>query len=97
MLTCDFYGHIDRPNRQVHGFNDITLYFSKEFLRFRKEYLIHLYILMQFPDTVHLKNQSVLSGLEVCLRGLFELATSHKETSVAETFGQAINIVISNT
>ena len=30
MLKCDFYGSIDRPNRQIHGFDDITLYFSKE-------------------------------------------------------------------
>ena len=67
MLKCDFYGPIDRPNRQIHGFDDITLYFSKDFLRFRKEDLIHLYSLMRFPDTVRLENQSVLSGEEVFL------------------------------
>ena len=39
MLKCDFYGPVDRPNRQIHGFDDITLYFSKEFLRFREDYL----------------------------------------------------------
>ena len=49
---------------------------------------MNLYSLMRFPDTVRLENQSVLSGEEVFLRGLFELATGHKKTSVAETFGR---------
>ena len=39
---------------------------------------MHLYSLMRFPDTVRLENQSVLSGEEVFLRGLFELASGHK-------------------
>ena len=43
---------------------------------------------MRFPDTVRLENQFVLSGEEVFLRGFFELATGHKKTSVAETFGR---------
>ena len=37
------------------------LFFSKEFFRFLKEDLIHLYSLMRFPGTVRLENQSVLS------------------------------------
>jgi hypothetical protein len=45
---------------------------------------------MRFPDTVRLENQSVFSGEEIFLRGLFELArkfpTGHKKTSVADTF-----------
>ena len=79
MLKCDFYGPFDRLNRRIHGFDDITLYFSKEFLRVREEHLIHLYSLLV------LENQSILNGEEVFPQ---ELATGHKKTSDAETFGR---------
>ena len=36
------------------GFDDVSLYFSKEFLRFRKEDLVNLYSLMRFPEVVRL-------------------------------------------
>ena len=50
--------------------------FSKEFLRFRKEDISDLYLLLQFPDKVPLKNRSTMSGEEVFMRGLYELCTA---------------------
>ena len=57
-----FYDPIDRPIRHNLGFDDVSLYFSKEFLRFCKEDLVNLYDLMRFPQVVSLENQSVMSG-----------------------------------
>ena len=43
---------------------------------------------MRFPAVVSLENQSIMTGEEVFLRGLFELVTGQKKTSIAETFGR---------
>jgi len=61
-FNCDFYDPIDRPIRHNLGFDDVSLYFSKEFLRFCTEDLINLYGLMRFPDVVSFENQSVMIG-----------------------------------
>ena len=87
-MQCDFYDPIERPLRHNLVWDDITLYFSKEFLRFRKEDLMNLFTLMRFPDVVSFDNQSSMSGLEVFIRGLYELVTGHKKTAVAEKFGR---------
>ena len=78
IIKCDFYDAIDRPIRYNLGIDDVYLYFSKEFLRFRKEDLINLNGLMRFLQVISLENQSVMSGEEVFLRGLFELITGQK-------------------
>jgi hypothetical protein len=84
----DTYGPIERPIRHCLALSDISFYFSKEFLRFRRENLDELYEFMRFPNRVVLENKSVMTGEEVFLRGLYELVTGEKQTSIAEKFGR---------
>jgi len=66
VINCDFYDAIDGPIRHNLGFDDVSLYFSKKFLRFRRDDLnINLYGLMRFPDVVSLANQYGVSGEDV--------------------------------
>ena len=67
---------------------NMTYIFSKEFLRFRKEDMSDLYLLLQFPDKIRLENRSTMSGEEVFMRGLYELCTGAKKTLVSKVFGR---------
>jgi hypothetical protein len=87
-IRKDLYEPLERPIRHCMRLDDVTFYFAKEFLRFRREDLVGLYQLLRFPDRVILDNQGVMSGEEIFLRGLYELVTAHKKTSIAETFGR---------
>ena len=72
-IQMDPYAPIDRPVRTNISLQNMTYMFSKEFLRFRKEVISDLYLLLQFPDKVRLENRSTMSGEEVFMRGLYEL------------------------
>jgi len=61
---------------------------SKEFLRFLKEDITDLYVLLRFPDKVWLENRSTMSEQEVFMRGVYELFTGAKKTIVSEIFGR---------
>jgi hypothetical protein len=87
-IRMDTYEPLERPIRHCLVLSDITHYFSKEFLRFRRENLEELYVFMRFPHKVILENKSVMCGEEVFLRGLYELVTGEKKTSIAEKFGR---------
>jgi len=84
----DPYAPIDRPVRTNISLQNMTYMFSKEFLRFRKEDISDLFILLQFPDKVRLENRSTMSGEEVFMRGLYELCTGAKKALVSEVFGR---------
>ena len=87
-IQMDPYAPIDRPVRTNISLQNMTYMFSKEFLRFRKEDISDLYLLLQFPDKVRLENRSTMSGEEVFMRGLYELCTGAKKTLVSEVFGR---------
>ena len=87
-IQIDPYAPIDRPVRTNISLQNMTYMFSKEFLRFRKEDISDLYLLLQFPDKVRLENRSTMSGEEVFMRGLYELCTGAKKTLVSEVFGR---------
>ena len=82
------YVPIDRPVRMIVSLENMTYMFSKEFLRFRKEDITNLYLLLRFPDKVRLENRSTMSGQYVFMRGLYELCTGAKKTIVSEIFGR---------
>jgi hypothetical protein len=87
-IQIDTYVPIDRPVRMIVSLENMTYMFSKEFLRFRKEDITNLYLLLRFPDKVRLENRSTMSGQEVFMRGLYELCTGAKKTIVSEIFGR---------
>ena len=87
-MRVDFYENLERPIRRYWSVAGLDEYFSREFLRFKKDLLLVLYPLWRFPFRVILDNQSVMSGEDVFLRGLYELVTGHKKTCVAEIFGR---------
>ena len=58
----DTFEPIDRPVRMNISLENMTFMFSKEFLRFRKEDITDLYLLLRFPDKVRLENRSTMSG-----------------------------------
>jgi hypothetical protein len=88
LMRVDFYENLERPIRRYWSVAGLDEYFSREFLRFKKDLLLVLYPLLRFPFRVILDNQSVMSGEEVFIRGLYELVTGHKKTCVAEIFGR---------
>jgi len=59
--------------------------FYKEFLRFRKEDITSLYVLLPLPDKILLDNCSTMSRQEVFMRGLYVLCTDAKLTIVIWT------------
>ena len=87
-IQIDTYVPIDRPVRMIVSLENMTYMFSKDFLRFRKEDITNLYLLLRFPDKVRLENRSTMSGQEVFMRGLYELCTGAKKTIVSEIFGR---------
>ena len=90
-IQIDTYVPIDRPVRMIVSLENMTYMFSKEFLRFRKEDIHNLYLLLRFPDKVRLENRSTMSGQEVFMRGLYELCTGAKKTIVSEIFGRHLS------
>jgi hypothetical protein len=84
----DVHEKLERPIRHCMVLVDITPEFSFEFLRFRRQHIDQLYALLRFPDEVILDNASVMCGEEVFLRGLYELVTGEKKTSIALRFGR---------
>jgi len=68
IMKMDLYESLERPIRKSWSLENLDMYFAKEFLRFRKEYLDILYPLLRFPERIILDNQSVMSGEEVFIR-----------------------------
>jgi hypothetical protein len=60
-IQMDTYEPIERPVRMNISLENMTFMFSKEFLRFRKEDITDLYLLLRF----RLENRSKMSGEEV--------------------------------
>jgi hypothetical protein len=77
-IKADTYEEIEAPVRAGISLESMTNMFSKEFLRFRKEDLRRLFILLNFPEKVVLDNRSTMTGEEVFMRGLYELTTGAK-------------------
>ena len=63
---------------------NMTYMFSKEFLRFRKDDITNLYLLLRLSDKVRSENRSTMSGQEDFMKVLYELCTSAKKTIVSE-------------
>jgi hypothetical protein len=87
-IKADTYEPIESPMRKEISLENMTHMFSKEFLRFRKEDITRLFILLRFPEKVVLENRSTMSGEEVFMRGLYELVTGVKKTIISEIFGR---------
>lgn len=87
----DTYDPIPPPIRHIVSIETTSPDFSKEFLRFRQEHLRQLFIALRFPNLVVFRNRSTMTGEEVFLRGLYELANGVKKTNVAETYGRHVS------
>ena len=74
-IKADTYEVIEPPVRAGISLERTTDMFSKEFLRFRKEYMRRLFNLLKFPEKVVLEDRSTMTGEEVFMRGLYELTT----------------------
>ena len=61
-ITADAYEVIEPPVRAGISLESMIYMFSKEFLRFRKEYMPRLFDLLKFPDKVVLDNRSTMTG-----------------------------------
>jgi len=59
-----------------------------EFLRIRKPDLRRYYNLMRFEPTITLENGTSMTGEEVFVRGMYELVTGEKQTSIADKLGR---------
>jgi hypothetical protein len=79
---------LDRPIRIAWKIECLDDTFCEQFLRFRKPDLGRLYTVVGLPPKVILDNGSRMSGEELFIRGLYELATGHKKTSIAYVFGR---------
>uniref|UniRef100_A0A6T5VGP0 Uncharacterized protein n=1 Tax=Chromulina nebulosa TaxID=96789 RepID=A0A6T5VGP0_9STRA len=88
QLLLDDYGKLPRPIRKKISLDDLDPSFCKEFLTFNKLELIKLYQIMNFPNKVKFSNGSAMTGEELFIRGLYELSTGEKKTSIANTFGR---------
>jgi len=62
--------------------------FCDQFLRFKKPDIGRLFQLLHFPDIVRFDNRSTMSGEEVFIRGLYEMASGEKKESIAVKFGR---------
>ena len=87
-IRLDTYDNIPRPIRLSVLLENLTYPFCKEFLRFRKEDIHHFYVLLNFSNVCIFDNRATMSGEEVFIRGLYELCTGEKKTSIAEKFGR---------
>jgi hypothetical protein len=87
-FIIDHHGKLDRPVRKEWTIDGLDETFCNEFLAFQKADMSRVYKLMHFDNKVHLVNGSIMSGEEVFIRGLYELVTGEKKTSVANTFGR---------
>jgi hypothetical protein len=87
-VKTETYEAVERPIRHDKTLSNITYYFSKEFLQFRRENLVERYELLRFPNRVVFENKCLMCGDEVFVRGLYELVTGEKQTSISEKFGR---------
>ena len=70
----------------INDFNDSDCFI---FFRFLKADLFRLLILLNFPHTVKFNNRAKMSGEEVMLRGLYELASEETKHKIsANVFGR---------
>lgn len=87
-LIIDDYGKLRRPNKYEWTLANLEPEFCKEFLAFKKPDLIRLFHLLEFPALCNIDLRNVMYGEEVFIRGLYELVTGEKKTSIANTFGR---------
>jgi hypothetical protein len=79
---------LEKPKRKVWKFDDCDEEESKRFLRFKKRDLRRLFDLLDFPIVCKLENRSRMSGEELFIRGLYEIATGEAVESIASKFGR---------
>jgi len=59
----DTYEPMDRPVRMIISLDNMTFMFYNEFLRFRKEDITNLYVLLRFLDKIPLENHSTIEHM----------------------------------
>jgi hypothetical protein len=87
-IKIDRFPRVSQLHRQEITIDLLDHSFATGFLRFDKPQLRRIYNLMQFGDEVILENRSKMNGEEIFIRGLYELATGHTQTSIADLFGR---------
>lgn len=91
-LMIDPDDELNRPSRPFNfNLEAIEEDWSYEFLRIRKRDLRRFYDLMQFPPVIKFDNSSTMSGEEVFIRGMYELVTGEKKSSIVDKLGRHVS------
>jgi hypothetical protein len=77
-----------RPMRHVITIASLEPWFCKEFLRFKVPGLRRLHNVLDLPVICTLSNNGSMMSEEVLIRGLYELASGEKQSSIASRFGR---------
>jgi hypothetical protein len=77
-----------RPMRHVITIASLEPWFCKEFLRFKVPGLRRLHNVLDLPVICKLSNNGSMMSEEVLIRGLYELASGEKQSSIASRFGR---------